>query len=142
MPGSLSNWKFLSCLQAEKQSGREISRGETSGHKSGALASVLALGPSTHPKNVRDLTVSCLCTFTMVSSQRKATFTRSIMQILCYCKYPFLSHGLCLIMTPLPVWSLLLGLYFLSHIYLFRKGASSHLQEFSSYLLLLEFLEA
>jgi hypothetical protein len=43
-------------LQAEKQSGRETSRGETSGHKSGGLVLVLASGPSTHPKNARDLT--------------------------------------------------------------------------------------
>jgi hypothetical protein len=44
-------------LQADKQSGRETSRGETSGHKSGGLVSVLDLGPSACPKNARDLTV-------------------------------------------------------------------------------------
>jgi hypothetical protein len=43
-------------LQAEKESGRETSRGETNGHKSEDLVSVLALGPSACPKNARDLT--------------------------------------------------------------------------------------
>jgi hypothetical protein len=41
-------------LQAEKPSGRETSRGETSGHKSGGLVLVLASGPSACPKNARD----------------------------------------------------------------------------------------
>jgi hypothetical protein len=44
-------------LQAEKQSGRETSLGETNGHKSGGLVSVLASGPSAHPKNARYLTL-------------------------------------------------------------------------------------
>jgi hypothetical protein len=43
-------------LQAEKQSGRETSRGEASGHKSGGLVLVLASGPSTCPKIAKDLT--------------------------------------------------------------------------------------
>jgi hypothetical protein len=57
----LANWVTGSSwvgLQAEKQSGRETSRGETSSHKSGGLVLVLASGPSAHPKSARDLTES------------------------------------------------------------------------------------
>jgi hypothetical protein len=52
MPGYLSNWKFLNCFASQET----IRQGETSGHKSGGLVLVLALGPSAHPKNARDLT--------------------------------------------------------------------------------------
>jgi hypothetical protein len=38
-------------LQAEKQSGEKQAGGLASGHKSGGLVLVLALGPSTRPKN-------------------------------------------------------------------------------------------
>jgi hypothetical protein len=44
-------------LQAEKQSGEKKEGGLASGHKSGGLVLVLALGPSTRPKNATDLTV-------------------------------------------------------------------------------------
>jgi hypothetical protein len=54
MPRKLNNWKFLSCFA----SGETIRQGETSGHKSGGLVSVLASGPSTCPKKARDLTIS------------------------------------------------------------------------------------
>jgi hypothetical protein len=52
---SLASWVAGSSwvvLQAEKQSGRE-----TSSHKLGGLVSALTLGPSTCPKNARDLTL-------------------------------------------------------------------------------------
>jgi hypothetical protein len=55
MPGWLSNWKFLSCFASQET----IRQGETSGHKSGGLV-LLASGPSTCPKNARDLTVIIL----------------------------------------------------------------------------------
>jgi hypothetical protein len=41
MPGWLSNWKFLSCFASQET----IRQGETSGHKSGGLVSVLAFRP-------------------------------------------------------------------------------------------------
>jgi hypothetical protein len=58
---------FQLVLQAEKQSGRESSRGETSSHKSGGLDSVLALGTSTCPKNAKDLTGNRKCFFPFLS---------------------------------------------------------------------------
>jgi hypothetical protein len=54
MPSWLTNWKFLQfCKQGNKQ------EGFASSHKSGGLVLVLTLGPSTHPKNARDLTLGC-----------------------------------------------------------------------------------
>jgi hypothetical protein len=50
----VSNWKFLRCFLSRET----IRQGETSGHRSGGLVSVLASGTSTCPKNARDLTVS------------------------------------------------------------------------------------
>jgi hypothetical protein len=61
MHGQLINWKFLSCFASQETIRQgETSRGETSGHKSGGLVSVLALGPSACPKNARDLTLNSI----------------------------------------------------------------------------------
>jgi hypothetical protein len=58
----LSNWKFLWCFASRETIRQgEISRGETSGHKSGGLVSVLASGSSACPKNARDLTLMMTC---------------------------------------------------------------------------------
>jgi hypothetical protein len=55
MPGWLRNWKFLRfCKQGNKQENKQGSL--ASGHKSGGLVLVLALGTSAHPKDTRDLT--------------------------------------------------------------------------------------
>jgi hypothetical protein len=50
----LRNWKFLRfCKHGNKQGKKQGSLAR--GHKSGGLFSMLALGPSAHPKNARDL---------------------------------------------------------------------------------------
>jgi hypothetical protein len=52
----LRNWRFLGCF-----SSRETNRGVGQAViNSGGLILVLASGPSACPKNVRDLTVSCI----------------------------------------------------------------------------------
>jgi hypothetical protein len=55
MPSLLRNWKLLRfCKWGNKQGNKQGSF--ASGHKSGSLVVVLALGLSTHYKNARDLT--------------------------------------------------------------------------------------
>jgi hypothetical protein len=58
MPGY--NWKFLRGFASRENSQGNNQGSLASGHRSGGLVSVLALGPSTCPKNSRDLTVSII----------------------------------------------------------------------------------